>query len=129
MSAAPAPLIQRIGQLYVTAHDLDRAVTFYRDVVGLPFLFQVPHMAFFQCGEVRLMLGVPEKPEFDHPASIIYFRVTDIHAAHRTLLAGGVTFLRAPELTHRAADYELWIAFFEDSEGNTMALMSEVSRS
>ncbi len=128
MSAAPSPLIQRIGQLYVTARDLDRAVAFYRDALGLAFLFQIPHMAFFQCGEVRLMLGVPEQPEFDHPASIVYFRVADIQAAHKTLVDRGVTFVRAPELTHRAPDHELWIGFFKDSEGNTMALMSEVSR-
>ena len=125
MTAAP-PGIERIGQIYVTAHDLDRAVAFYRDTLGLPFLFQVPRMAFFDCGGVRLMLGIPDAPEFDHPASIIYYRVADIAAAHQALVAQGVTFRQPPHLVAKLATFDLYLADFEDSEGNTMALMSEV---
>ncbi len=126
--AASSPTLQlaEIGQIMVTAHDLDRAVAFYRDVLGMPFLFQVPTMAFFQCGPVRLMLGVPETAEFDHPASIIYYRVDDIAATHRALEDRGVEFHAAPALVHRADDHELWLAFFRDSESNAAALMSEV---
>lgn len=126
--AASSPTLQlaEIGQIMVTAHDLDRAVAFYRDVLGMPFLFQVPTMAFFQCGPVRLMLGVPETAEFDHPASIIYYRVDDIAATHRALEDRGVEFHTAPALVHRADDHELWLAFFRDSESNAAALMSEV---
>jgi methylmalonyl-CoA/ethylmalonyl-CoA epimerase len=121
----PQPFgLDRIGQIYVTAHDLDRAVAFYRDRLGLRFLFQVPTMAFFQCGEVTVMLGTPESPEFDHKASILYYAVDDIEAAHRTLAGRGVPVRREPALTHRAADHELWIGFYEDSEGNMLGLMA-----
>jgi len=116
--------LDRVGQVFVTAHDLDRAVAFYRDRLGMRFLFQVPAMAFFQCGDLSVMLGTPEQPEFDHPASIIYYLVENIERAHRALLERGVAFIRAPALTHRAPDHELWLAFFNDSEGNTAALMA-----
>jgi len=116
--------LDRVGQIFVTAHDLDRAVAFYRDRLGMRFLFQVPTMAFFQCGDLSVMLGTPEQAEFDHPASIIYYLVEDIEGAHRTLLERDVAFLREPTLTHRAPDHELWLAFFRDSEGNTAALMA-----
>lgn len=115
-------MISQVDQVAVIVHDVDRAVRFYRDVLGLPFLFQAPQMAFFQCGEVRLMLGIPSAPEFDHPASIIYYRVADIEQAHRTLAARGVEFRSAPHLVHRAADHELWMAFLVDPDRNTLAL-------
>jgi len=83
----------QVEQIAINVHDVDRAVKFYRDVLGLPFLFQVPQMAFFQCGEVRLMLGIPSEPEFDHPSSTIYFRVADIEAAHPDSSSGS----RAPQ--------------------------------
>jgi methylmalonyl-CoA/ethylmalonyl-CoA epimerase len=85
-------------------------------------------MAFFDCGGVRLMLGLPERPEFDHPASILYYKVEDIHAAHAALAAAGVAFEGKPHLVARLADHDLWIGFFHDSEGNLLALMSEVRR-
>jgi methylmalonyl-CoA/ethylmalonyl-CoA epimerase len=114
--------LSQVEQIAVIVHDVDRAVRFYRDVLGLPFLFQVPQMAFFQCGDVRLMLGIPSEPEFDHASSIIYYRVADIEAAHQTLVARGVTFRSAPHVVHRAADHELWMAFFYDVDRNTLAL-------
>lgn len=120
-SHASADLLQ-VEQIAVIVHDLDRAVQFYRDVLGLPFLFQVPQMAFFQCGDVRLMLGIPSEPEFDHLSSIIYYRVADIAATHRTLVERGVTFRGEPHVVHRAADHELWMAFFYDVDRNTLAL-------
>ena len=130
MTAAPTPTpgIERIGQIYVTARDLDRAVRFYRDTLGLTFLFQVPRMAFLECGGVRLMLGLPDAPEFDHPASIIYYRVADIDAAHRALVARGVPFRQPPHLVARLATFDLYLADFQDSEGNALALMSEVPK-
>ena len=127
MRAPPTDVgLSQVDQIAVIVHDVDRAVRFYRDVLGLRFLFQVPQMAFFQCGEVRLMLGIPSEPEFDHPSSIIYYRVADIEAAHQALVARGVTFRSGPHLVHRAADHELWMAFCRDSEENLLALMSEV---
>ena len=116
--------LSQVEQIAIIVHDVDRAVTFYRDLLGLPFLFQVPQMAFFQCGEVRLMLGIPSAPEFDHPSSIIYFRVTDIEATHQALVSRGVTFRSTPHLVHRAADHELWMAEFHDPDRNHLALMS-----
>jgi methylmalonyl-CoA/ethylmalonyl-CoA epimerase len=126
MSQAPATLgLSRIGQIAVTAHDLDRAVAFYRDVLGIPFLFQVPNLAFFDCAGVRLMLSAPERPDLDHPASIIYYKVGDLDEAHATFQARGAHFLDAPHLIARMPDHELWMAFLNDSEGNTLGLMSE----
>lgn len=132
MSAAAdhAPVhLESIGQIHINAEDLARATAFYRDVLGLQFLFEVPNMAFFRCGDVRLMIGVAEKPELAHPASIIYYKVDDIEATHRALEARGVAFEQAPVLVHKAEDHDLWLAFLRDSEANMLALMSEVPRS
>lgn len=118
--------LSRIGQIAVNVRDVDRAVAFYRDTLGMRFLFQVPNLAFFDCGGVRLMLGTAEKPEFDHPASILYYKVDDIQAAWRTLSSQGVRFEGEPHLIARMPDHELWMAFFRDSEENMLALMSEV---
>lgn len=114
-----------IGQISIRAKDLGESVAFYRDRLGMAFLFAAPpQMAFFQCGGVRLMIGVPE-PEFDHPSSILYFRVDDIRAAYDTLSERGVKFRGEPHLVHKAEDHELWLAFFVDPAGNTMALQCE----
>jgi predicted enzyme related to lactoylglutathione lyase len=116
-----------IGQISMNARDLPRAVAFYRDALGLPFLFEAPpKMAFFNCGGIRLMLGVPEEAELDHPGSILYFNVDDIRATHTAFRERGVTFRTEPHLVAKMPDHELWMAFFQDSEGNTLALMSEV---
>jgi predicted enzyme related to lactoylglutathione lyase len=126
MTTHSATVPSGIGQIAITAHDLQRAVAFYRDTLGLPFLFEVPKMAFFDAGGVRLMLGVPEEPRFDHPASIIYYRVADIEAAAKQIAAKGASFLAPPHMVAKLPDHDLWIAFLNDSEGNTLALMSEV---
>lgn len=118
--------LSTIGQVAVTAYDLDRATRFYRDALGMKFLFHVPKLAFFQCGGTRLMLSIPESPEFDHPSSILYFAVDDIAGAYAELSGRGVEFKGAPHLVAKLPDHELWMAFFRDSEGNTHALMSEV---
>jgi len=120
--------ITRLGQIAVTVHDLDRATAFYRDKLGLKFLFTAGKLAFFDCGGVRLMLDVPEKPEFDHPSSILYFAVPDISSAHRQMLAQGVHFEDEPHLLAKMPDHDLWMTFFRDSEQNLLALMSEVRR-
>jgi methylmalonyl-CoA/ethylmalonyl-CoA epimerase len=125
---APAVALTRIGQIAIIVKDLERAVAFYRDRLGMRFLFQVPRMAFFDCGGVRLLLGPPDRPEFDHPASILYYQVDDIEAAHAALVADGVAFEEPPHLVARLADHDLWIGFLRDSEGNPLALMSEVRR-
>ena len=115
-----------IGQIAVNAHDIPRAVKFYRDALGMRFLFEAPpKMAFFDCGGVRLMLSLPENADFDHPGSVLYFRVNDIDQTHATLKERGVNFVDAPHLIARMPDHELWMTFFKDSEGNTLALMAE----
>jgi len=118
-----------IGQASINVHDLEQAVRFYRDTLGMQFLFQAgPKMAFFDCGGVRLMLALPEKPEFDHPSSIFYFKVGDIKAVAETLQSRGVKFDAPPHLLAAMADHDLWMAFFRDADGNLLALMSEVPR-
>jgi predicted enzyme related to lactoylglutathione lyase len=119
------PGLSRIHQISMRTHDLDRAVRFYRDALGLPFLFSAPpRLAFFDCGGVRLMLSTPE-PGFDHPGSILYFAVDDIQQMHDVLTSRGVKFGTSPHKIATLADREVWLADFEDSEGNTLALMSE----
>ena len=117
----------RIGQIAVVVQDLDRAVAFYRDTLGMRFLFQAPpKLAFFDCGGVRLMLDVPEEEDFKHSASILYYKVDDIQATWATLRDRGVKFRDEPHMVARMPDHELWMTFFRDTEGNTLALMSEV---
>jgi methylmalonyl-CoA/ethylmalonyl-CoA epimerase len=129
MNAATAAIgITRVGQIAIRVHDVERATAFYRDKLGLPLLFTAGNLAFFNCGGVRLMLDIPEKPEFDHPSSILYFAVPDIAAAHREMLATGVRFEDEPHVIARMPDHDLWMTFFRDSEQNLLALMSEVPR-
>jgi methylmalonyl-CoA/ethylmalonyl-CoA epimerase len=120
--------LSQIGQISVNAHNLERAVEFYRDKLGMKHLFTVPKMAFFDCNGIRLMLGLPEKPEFDHPSSILYFKVGDIQNAYATLSERGVQFEGEPHLIAKLQTHDLWMAFFRDSENNLLALMSEVAR-
>ena len=121
--------ISRLGQIAINAHDVERAARFYQDVLGLKLLFKAPPgLAFFDCGGVRLMLSRPEKPEFDHPSSILYFVVQDIHGAFERMTANGVKFEDEPHFLAKMQDHDLWMTFFRDSEGNLMGLMSEVRR-
>jgi methylmalonyl-CoA/ethylmalonyl-CoA epimerase len=118
--------LSTIGQVAMPVKDLDRAVAFYRDRLGLEFLFQAPPaLAFFKCGAVRLLVEVPSDKEFQRPGSVLYFVVDDIDRAFADLQERGVTFRGAPHLIARMPDHELWMAFFDDGEGNTLALMHE----
>lgn len=124
--AALQPGIQGIHQIHVPVQDLDRATAYYRDVLGIPYLFSAPPgMAFFQCGSVRLLLGVPKAGRASGSGGLVYYRVSDIEDAARALEARGVTFINRPHRVHRGGGIEVWLAEFEDSEGNTLALMSE----
>lgn len=117
----------RIGQIALNVEDLERATSFYRDVVGLEFLFEAPpSMAFLRCGDVRLMLGEPEDPDQDPAGTILYYEVSDVEAAHRTLRDGGAAVVREPGVVHRTEGVELWIGFYRDSERNLFATMAEV---
>jgi methylmalonyl-CoA/ethylmalonyl-CoA epimerase len=120
------PGLRQIGQIAINAKDTERATAFYRDVLGLKLLFQAgPNLSFFDCGGVRLMVTVPE-PEFDHPSAILYYKVDDIRVSYEALKARGAEFRDGPHLVAKMPDHELWMAFLKDSEGNTLALMSEV---
>lgn len=119
--------LDRIGQIALPVHDLASAVAFYRDVLRMPFLFQAPPgLAFFQCGDVRLMLALPENPEQARGASTIYYRVDDIQVSHATLRDRGVTFVDEPHLIARLPDREVWMCFFRDLSENLLGLMSEI---
>lgn len=121
-----APGISKVGQIAIVVENVDRAVTFYRDTLDLPFLFRAGNLAFFQCGETRLMIDGAAEAEFRHPGSILYFLVPDIKAAHAQMKARGADFRDEPHMIARMPDHELWMTFFNDGEGNTLALMSEV---
>jgi len=119
--------LSTIGQIAVQVQDLDRAVAFYRERLRLPFLFQAPPgLAFFDAGGVRLMLSRPEGE--GGGTSVLYFRVDDIQGATTALKGRGVTFTDEPHIIAKMNTYDLWMAFFRDSEGNMHALMSEVPR-
>jgi methylmalonyl-CoA/ethylmalonyl-CoA epimerase len=116
----------RIGQIAVVCQDVARATAFYRDVLGLRFLFAAgPPLSFFDCGGVRLMLSKAEQAEHDHPGSVLYYFVTGIEDVHASLKAKGVEFIDAPHMIAQMPDHQLWLSAFKDSEGNTLALMEE----
>src|SRR5260370_16314974 len=119
MSTASSSLgIKNIGQISIIVHDLQRATVFYRDMLGLPLLFTAGNMAFFDCGGVRLMLGLPETPELDHLSSILYFRVSDLTASHQRLVDAAVQILAPPRLIAPMPTSDLWMSAFRDSDGN-----------
>ena len=117
-----------IGQIALTVSDVDRAIAFYRDKLGMKFLFQVPNLGFFDCGGIRLMLTGGESSG-EKSSSVLYFKVADIRQARQELLARGVTFESEPALVARMPDHELWMAFFRDLDRHLLALMCEVPHS
>lgn len=124
MSAGPQVALGEIGQIAIVVKDIARATDFYRDKLGMKYLFAAGNLAFFDCGGIRLMLSLPEQAQSAN--SIIYFRVADIQAAQRQMQSRGVQFEDQPHLIARMPDHELWMTHFRDSEGNLLALMSEV---
>jgi methylmalonyl-CoA/ethylmalonyl-CoA epimerase len=115
-----------IAQVALTVRDLARAVAFYRDTLGLPLLFEVPGLAFFNCHGIRLMLSPGEPPDKEPHGTYLYYKVADLPASFAQLKDRGVVILREPHLVAKMPDHELWMSFFKDSEGNTFAAMSEV---
>jgi predicted enzyme related to lactoylglutathione lyase len=116
----------RIEQVAIPVRDLQRAIAFYRDRLGMTLLFEAPfQLAFFDCEGIRLALSTSSDPMYDPPGSIVYYRVADIEAAHAELEGTGVEFLRGPHKVAELGDVEVWMAFFEDTEGNTLAITSE----
>ena len=120
-------MIRGVAQIAVVVHDLEKAVAFYRDVLGLTLLFQVPSAAFFESGGTRLMLALPDQahPELDHPPSILHFQVDDIVATGATLEARGARLEGEPHVVGRLEGRDVWLAHFYDMESNLHALTSE----
>ena len=122
--------LSRIGQIAIGVSDIDRATEFYRDTLGMRFLFSAPPgMSFFDCGGVRLMLTLPEQGRDESKSSsVIYYTVEDVHQATETLKSRGVRFIGEPHIIHSTDTYDLWMSFFTDPDGNTLALMAKVPR-
>ncbi|MEH7273557.1 VOC family protein [Neobacillus vireti] len=118
--------IQKIGQIGVPVKDLERAIQFYKEKLGLPLLFTAGNLAFFESNGTRLLLSLPENEEFAKASSILYFQVEDIYASYEELSSKEVTFIDEPHLIAKMGQTETWMAFFKDDEGNTHALMSEI---
>jgi methylmalonyl-CoA/ethylmalonyl-CoA epimerase len=119
--------LETIGQIAVPVSDIDRAIAFYRDILGMRFLFKAPPgLGFFDCAGVRLLLDAPAKAQSENYSSIIYYKVANLQAAFDTLSARGVAFEQKPQLVAKMPDHELWMAFFRDPDSNLLALMSEV---
>jgi catechol 2,3-dioxygenase-like lactoylglutathione lyase family enzyme len=119
--------IEGIGQIHISSDDLPRSIAFYRDILGLTFLFEVPGqpMAFFDCGGVRLYIGKPEREEF-RSRPLLYLRVANIRQAYDVLKGRGVAFMQEPHVVHRTESSELWMAGFKDPDGTNLVLMSDV---
>ena len=116
-----------VAQIMIPIEDFDRGVSFYRDVLGIPFLFAAPpQMAFFSCGPVRLLVGVMPPGQGMQRGSAIYFKVSDIQSTFAELEAKGVEFVATPHLVNRSPKAELWLAEFKDPDGNQLALMAEI---
>lgn len=115
-----------VAQIAITVRDVDEALPFYRDALGLEFLFRPnPDLAFFSAGDVRIMLTTPQGAGGVGHNSIIYFRVGDVDSAHEAIVRRGATSERAPQLTARMDDHELWTSFLRDPDGNLVGLMEE----
>ena len=120
------PGISGIRQIAVTVSNVDAALGFYRDILGLAFLFRAgPDLAFLDAGGIRIMLTVPQGAGAVGANSVLYFNVSDIGATHSALVARGATSERAPQLTARMPDHELWIGFLRDPDGNLVGLLEE----
>lgn len=119
--------LKSIGQIGIPAKDINRAILFYKDLLELPLLFNTDTMAFFDCDGIRLMLSLPEKEQFTNASSVLYFQVDDLTQSYSQMKEKGVSFIDKPHVVAKMDSTETWMAFFNDTEGNTHALMSEVA--
>lgn len=117
--------LDKIGQIAITVDDVPRAKDFYQNALGMKFLFDAGTLAFFKCGDIRLMLSTSEKQQ-PRGGTILYYKVEDIHATHAALEQRGVTFIDAPHLVAKMPDHDLWMTFLKDTEGNTIGVMCEL---
>src|SRR6266513_4075895 len=126
--AADCAGLSKIGQIAINIKDTARATEFYRDKLGMKLLFCAGPMSFFDCDGVRIMLSPPSEARFDHPSSLIYFKVDDIQKQYAAMQAAGVQFESKPHIVAPMPTYDLWMADFHDTEGNILVLMSEVPK-
>jgi predicted enzyme related to lactoylglutathione lyase len=118
--------ISAIGQIAITVGDVGKALSFYRDILGLPFLFSPsPDLAFLRAGDVRLMLSTPQGAGKVGGNSILYFKTSDIEKVHAEIIARGATNERSPQLAAKMPDHELWLSFIRDPDSNLVGLMEE----
>ncbi|MDI6452973.1 VOC family protein [Peloplasma aerotolerans] len=117
--------INKVGQIAIPIRDMKRAIEFYENVLGLKLLFKTDQLGFFDCDGVRLLLALPEKESSDYLSSIIYYHVDNINQVYDELLNRGVQIVQKPHIIAKTNKIETWMTFFKDSEGNTLALMSE----
>jgi methylmalonyl-CoA/ethylmalonyl-CoA epimerase len=120
--------LDHIGQIAITVGDVDRAEAFYRSQLGLRHLYRFGDLTFFDCAGVRLMLEKAKAPENIHHASVIYFRCADIALTVRELKARSVPFIQGPQRIAEMDDHDLWMAFFTDPDGHTLAVMQEAPK-
>jgi methylmalonyl-CoA/ethylmalonyl-CoA epimerase len=125
--AAQTITLEKIGQIAITVDDLARARNFYQDILGMKFLFDAGNLAFFMCGDIRLMLSTPEK-HGPRGGTILYFKVDDIHETFTALKQRGVAFIDEPHLIAKMPGHDLWMVFLNDTESNTLGIMCEIPR-
>ncbi len=119
--------INKIGQIAIAISDLEQSVNFYKNILGLELLFEVPpNLAFFDCAGTRLMLTTLQGPEKDHNTSVIYYQVANIEEATSDLKSKGVNFEREPRFVAKMEDHDLWMGFIRDPYENLVGIMSEV---
>jgi methylmalonyl-CoA/ethylmalonyl-CoA epimerase len=119
--------LERIGQIALTVDDIALAKDFYQNTLGMKFLFEAGHLAFFKCGDIRLMLTTPEKPDA-RGGTILYFKVDDIHATYGTLKEREANFIDEPHLISKMPDHDLWMVFLKDPFENILGIMCEIPR-
>jgi len=118
--------ISKIGQLAITVSDVQKALEFYRDILGLEFLFSPSeNLAFLKCGETRLMLSTPQGAGEIGKNSIPYFSAENVEQVYEQAVRSGATMERAPQLAAKMPDHELWIGFLKDPDENLIGLMEE----
>ncbi len=119
--------IQNIGQVAIAISDLRKSVAFYKEILGLKLLFEVPpNLAFLECGNTRLMLTTLQGDDKDHHTSVIYYQVEDIQYSTEQLEQQGIVFERKPQMAAKMEDHELWIGFLRDPDQNLIGIMAEL---
>ncbi len=119
-------MLDEIGQIAITVSDVDRSLKFYREVLGLQFLFSAgPNLAFLSAGSVRIMLTKPEGEESPPGNSVLYFKTDQLDEAYRAVLSRGAAAEHSPHKIADMPDHELWMAFIRDPDNNLVGLMEE----